>query len=63
MFFFCELVQAFGPVAQMAGSAVLQLGCIVQGFSNSELEQLQLPIDILDEIAQCGWNYSQVSYT
>lgn len=59
---FCELVQAFGPVAQMSGS-VLQLGCIMQGFSNSELEQLQLPLDILDGIAQCGWNCSQVSYT
>ncbi|XP_017280554.3 otoancorin [Kryptolebias marmoratus] len=55
-----KAIEAFGPVAQMSESVVVQLGCIAQGFSNAELKELRLPLDSLDDVAQCGWNHSQV---
>lgn len=60
IYYLCGLLQAFGPVSQMAEGVVVQLGCINQGFSNSDLETLQLPLDSLEDIANCGWNNSQV---
>ncbi|XP_013884979.1 otoancorin [Austrofundulus limnaeus] len=55
-----KAVKAFGPVSQMSEGVVVQLGCITQGFSNSDLETLQLPLDSLDDIANCGWKDSQI---
>ena len=58
----CFFLQAFGPVSQMTESAVTQIGCIAQGFSNSDLEKLPFSLDTLEEIAHCSWNESQVEY-
>ncbi|KAM9722820.1 otoancorin [Menidia menidia] len=55
-----KAVQAFGPVSQMTEDVVLQLACITQGFNNSDLEKLPIPLDNVEEIAQCGWRDSQM---
>ncbi|KAF7227242.1 transcript variant X1 [Nothobranchius furzeri] len=55
-----KAVQVFGPVSQMNESAVVQLRCIAQGFSNADLAGLPLPLDSLDEVALCGWKDSQI---
>ncbi|XP_011483575.1 uncharacterized protein LOC105355935 isoform X1 [Oryzias latipes] len=54
-------VQAFGPVTQMTDRDVARLGCITRGFSNSDLEKLPFSLDILEGIAHCGWNDSQMA--
>ncbi|RVE62701.1 hypothetical protein OJAV_G00159600 [Oryzias javanicus] len=54
-------VQAFGSVTQMTESNVARLGCITRGFSNSNLEKLPFSLDILEGIAHCGWNDSQMT--
>uniref|UniRef100_A0A3Q2PW01 Otoancorin n=1 Tax=Fundulus heteroclitus TaxID=8078 RepID=A0A3Q2PW01_FUNHE len=56
-----KAVEAFGPVLRMNETVVVQLGCIMQSFSNSELEMLPLSLDGLDDVAACGWNHSQLS--
>ncbi|MEQ2170580.1 hypothetical protein GOODEAATRI_001767 [Goodea atripinnis] len=53
--------KVFGPVPSMTESIIVQLGCITQSFSNSELEMLPLSLENLDEIAACGWKNSQVN--
>ncbi|XP_042279656.1 otoancorin [Thunnus maccoyii] len=55
-----KATEAFGPVSQMTESAVTQIGCIAQGFSNSDLEKLPFSLDTLEEIAHCSWNESQI---
>ncbi|KAM4567908.1 otoancorin [Fundulus diaphanus] len=55
-----KAVEAFGPVLRMNETFVVQLGCITQSFSNSELEMLPLSLDSLDEMAACGWNDTQL---
>lgn len=47
----------------MTESVVTQLGCVSQGFSESELEKLPFLLDNLEEIGRCGWNESQVMMT
>ncbi|XP_061572831.1 otoancorin [Cololabis saira] len=54
-----KAVETFGPVEEMTESVVLQLGCVNQGFSNSDLEMLPFSLDSLEEIAHCGWKESQ----
>ncbi|KAF6739596.1 Otoancorin [Oryzias melastigma] len=54
-------VQAFGPVTQMTERDVARLGCITRGFSDSNLEKLPFSLDILEGIAHCGWNNSQMT--
>lgn len=56
-------MQVFGPVEHMTESVVTQLGCVSQGFSESELEKLPFLLDNLEEIGRCGWNESQVMMT
>lgn len=56
-----KAVQVFGPVEHMTESVVTQLGCVSQGFSESELEKLPFLLDNLEEIGRCGWNESQVT--
>lgn len=53
-------LQAFGPVSQMTESAVMQMGCITQGFSHKDLERLPFSLDAMEDIAHCGWDESQV---
>lgn len=53
-------LQAFGPLEQMSESVVTQMGCISQGFVDSELEHLPFLLDNLEEIGRCGWKESQV---
>lgn len=60
IFGFCGILQAFGPVAEMTENVVMQIGCISQGFTNSDLEKLPFSLDILENIGHCGWNESQV---
>ncbi|MEQ2314344.1 hypothetical protein AMECASPLE_011119, partial [Ameca splendens] len=55
-----KAVEVFGPVPSMTESIIVQLGCITQSFSNSELEMLPLSLENLDEIAACGWKNSQL---
>ncbi|KAM4735242.1 otoancorin [Anableps anableps] len=55
-----KAVEAFGPVSHMTESDIVQLGCIMQSFSNSELEMLPLSLDSLDEIDVCDWKGSQL---
>ncbi|XP_038146105.1 otoancorin isoform X2 [Cyprinodon tularosa] len=56
-----KAVEVFGPVANMTEDVIVQLGCITQGFSNSELEKLPFSLDSLDEIGACGWRDSQLA--
>lgn len=46
----------------MNEGVVIQLECINQGFSNSDLENLPLPMDIVEGISRCGWTQSQVKH-
>ncbi|CAI5662320.1 unnamed protein product [Oreochromis niloticus] len=55
-----KATEAFGPVSQMNESVVIQLECINQGFSNSHLENLPLPMEIVERISRCGWTQSQM---
>ncbi|XP_026039811.1 stereocilin isoform X4 [Astatotilapia calliptera] len=55
-----KATEAFGPVSQMNEGVVIQLECINQGFSNSDLENLPLPMDIVEGISRCGWTQSQM---
>nr|XP_046256838.1 otoancorin [Scatophagus argus]XP_046256839.1 otoancorin [Scatophagus argus]XP_046256840.1 otoancorin [Scatophagus argus] len=55
-----KATEAFGPVSNMTESEVMQMGCITQGLSNTDLEQLPLSLDTLEEIARCGWSESQM---
>ncbi|XP_030604953.1 stereocilin-like [Archocentrus centrarchus] len=55
-----KAAEAFGPVSQMSESVVSQLQCINQGFSNSDLENLHLPLDNVEGISRCGWTQSQM---
>ncbi|XP_030014229.1 otoancorin [Sphaeramia orbicularis] len=55
-----KAVQVWGPAAQMNESVVAQMGCIAQGFSDTELEELDFSLDTLDDIAHCNWNESQL---
>ncbi|XP_014839938.1 PREDICTED: uncharacterized protein LOC106916275 isoform X1 [Poecilia mexicana] len=56
-----KAVEVFGPVSNMTEGDVVQLGCITQSFSNSELEKLPLSLDSLSEINACGWKDSQLA--
>uniref|UniRef100_A0AAQ6IFS3 Otoancorin n=2 Tax=Anabas testudineus TaxID=64144 RepID=A0AAQ6IFS3_ANATE len=56
-----KATEAFGPVSQMNESTVIQLGCITQGFSSSDLMKLPFSLDSLEKIAHCGWNESQMA--
>ncbi|XP_043974208.1 uncharacterized protein otoa isoform X2 [Gambusia affinis] len=56
-----KAVEVFGPVSNMTESDIVQLGCITQSFSNSELEKLPLSLDSLDKISVCGWKDSQLA--
>ncbi|XP_054903588.1 uncharacterized protein otoa [Poeciliopsis prolifica] len=56
-----KAVEVFGPVSNMTESDIVQLGCITQSFSNSELEKLPLSLDSLNEINVCGWKDSQLA--
>uniref|UniRef100_A0A1A7YDA8 Otoancorin n=2 Tax=Iconisemion striatum TaxID=60296 RepID=A0A1A7YDA8_9TELE len=55
-----KVVQVFGSVSQMNESDIVQLRCILQGFSNADLTGLPLPMDSLDDLALCGWKDSQI---
>ncbi|KAM3873315.1 otoancorin [Diretmus argenteus] len=55
-----KATQAWGPVTHMNESVVIQLGCVSQGFSDTDLEQLPISLDTLEAIAHCGWNESQI---
>ncbi|XP_070822799.1 otoancorin-like [Chaetodon trifascialis] len=55
-----KATEALGPVSNMTESAVSQLGCVIQGFSNADLEKLALSLDALEDIAHCGWKESQM---
>ncbi|KAM7420815.1 hypothetical protein PAMA_015163 [Pampus argenteus] len=55
-----KATEAFGPVLQMNESVITQMGCIAQGFSDSDLEELAFSLDTLEEIAHCSWNKSQI---
>ncbi|XP_078027669.1 otoancorin isoform X2 [Epinephelus lanceolatus] len=52
--------ETLGPVSQMTESVVMQLGCIIRGFSDADLEELPIPLDSLENIAKCGWKESQM---
>ena len=56
------MVQNFGKVSEMDESVLLQVGCILQGFSTADLENISLSLDNVEEIAECGWNATQVKY-
>ncbi|XP_026172964.1 uncharacterized protein LOC113136395 isoform X2 [Mastacembelus armatus] len=55
-----KAIQAFGPVSKMTETVVMQIGCITQGFSNSDLETLPLSLDTVIEISKCHWNESKI---
>ncbi|XP_034731126.1 otoancorin [Etheostoma cragini] len=55
-----KATKTFGSVSQMNESVVTQMGCLTRGFSNADLEKLPFSLDTLEEIAQCGWNESQM---
>ncbi|XP_041799048.1 otoancorin isoform X2 [Chelmon rostratus] len=55
-----KATKALGPASNMTESVVMQLGCLIQGFSNTDLEKLPLSLDALEDIAQCGWSESQM---
>uniref|UniRef100_A0A8D3DX92 Otoancorin n=1 Tax=Scophthalmus maximus TaxID=52904 RepID=A0A8D3DX92_SCOMX len=56
-----KATEAFGPVSQMTESAVMQMGCITQGFSHKDLERLPFSLDAMEDIAHCGWDESQMT--
>ena len=60
MFVF-SCVQVFGLVSQMTESVVMQMGCITQSFSNTDLETLPFSLDAMEDITDCGWMESQVN--
>ncbi|XP_051261887.1 otoancorin isoform X2 [Dicentrarchus labrax] len=55
-----KATEAFGPVSAMNETAVTQMGCINQGFSDADLEKLPFSLDTLEEIDHCGWSESQM---
>ncbi|XP_036929963.1 otoancorin isoform X2 [Acanthopagrus latus] len=55
-----KAVKVFGPVSQMTEANVMEMGCITQGFSDADLEMLPFTSEALEDIAQCGWNESQM---
>ncbi|XP_029307996.1 otoancorin [Cottoperca gobio] len=55
-----KAVKTLGPVSQMNESVVMQMGCITQGFSNTDLKMLPFSLDSLEDIANCGWKESQM---
>ncbi|XP_054636910.1 otoancorin [Dunckerocampus dactyliophorus] len=56
-----KATEALGPVSQMNESVVAQMGCIAQGFSNSDLEKMAFSLDMLEEVGRCGWKMSQLN--
>ncbi|XP_069552068.1 otoancorin [Brachyistius frenatus] len=55
-----KVTEAFGSVSEMDDRVVMQLGCLSQGFSTSDLEKLPFSLDSLEDIARCGWNELQL---
>ncbi|KAM9353471.1 otoancorin [Symphorus nematophorus] len=55
-----KAVKVFGPVSKMNESLLMQLRCIIRGFPEADLEQLPISLAMLDQIAHCGWNESQM---
>lgn len=52
--------ETMGPVSQMTEDNIMELGCIIQNFSNSDLENLPLSLDSVEDITRCGWTESQM---
>ncbi|XP_023117628.2 stereocilin [Amphiprion ocellaris] len=52
--------EAMGPVSQMTEDNIMELGCIIRNFSNSDLEKLPLSLDSVEDLTQCGWTESQM---
>ncbi|KAK7886808.1 hypothetical protein WMY93_026429 [Mugilogobius chulae] len=55
-----KATKAFGAADKMNNTEVVLLGCIAQGFSNAELMNMSFALDSLTDIANCGWNSSQI---
>nr|XP_057939918.1 otoancorin isoform X2 [Doryrhamphus excisus] len=56
-----KATEVLGPASQMNESVVAQMGCIAQGFSNSDLERMAFSLDTLEEIGRCGWKTTQLN--
>ncbi|KAG7475667.1 hypothetical protein JOB18_035395 [Solea senegalensis] len=56
-----KAIQAFGPVSQWTEAVVEQIGCIIKGFSDADLETFPLTLDTIKDTVNCGWNASQVT--
>ncbi|XP_059909738.1 otoancorin isoform X2 [Gadus macrocephalus] len=54
-----KAVEAFGPVGSLNESVLIQLGCVSQGFSGAELEDLPLALETLEELSDCRWLQAQ----
>ncbi|KAJ3598647.1 hypothetical protein NHX12_002152 [Muraenolepis orangiensis] len=52
-------VAAFGPFSGLNESMVTQLGCLNQGIPNAELQALNMSLETLEELSDCGWLQSQ----
>uniref|UniRef100_W5ML18 Otoancorin n=1 Tax=Lepisosteus oculatus TaxID=7918 RepID=W5ML18_LEPOC len=54
-------VQAWGVPSSLTAEHLLQLGCLAQGFSPSELRSLNLSVDTVETLSTCNWTQAQVS--
>ncbi|XP_069040908.1 otoancorin [Lepisosteus oculatus] len=52
-------VQAWGVPSSLTAEHLLQLGCLAQGFSPSELRSLNLSVDTVETLSTCNWTQAQ----
>ncbi|MBN3317667.1 OTOAN protein, partial [Atractosteus spatula] len=52
-------VQAWGVPSSLTAEHLLQLGCLAQGFSPSELRSLNLSVDTVEALSTCNWTQAQ----
>ncbi|XP_073340725.1 otoancorin [Pagrus major] len=55
-----KATKLLGPVSEMTETNVVEMGCITQGFSDTDLEMLPFTSEALENIARCRWNESKM---
>ncbi|XP_030641325.1 otoancorin [Chanos chanos] len=55
-----KAIEAWGPVASLNESKIVELGCVSQGFTPEELQNLSISsVDTLEILSACRWNQTQ----
>ncbi|KAI1885956.1 hypothetical protein AGOR_G00209090 [Albula goreensis] len=55
-----KITEVWGKASSLSEDQVLQLGCVSQGFSTSELKDLSITsVDTLEVLSPCGWMQQQ----